>query len=65
MLENTNKKLNYKASQKRQATRDKYKLLRSSVHGDRKYLDPSSAQIEIDKKVIPISEILSNKGASD
>ena len=65
LVENTNKKLNYKASKKRQATRDKYKLLRSSVHGDRKYLDPSSAQIEIDKKVIPISEILSNKGASD
>ena len=62
LVENTNKKLNFKSSQKRQATRDKYKLLRGSVHGDRKYLDPSSAQIEIDKKVIPISKILSNEG---
>jgi len=62
LVENTNKKLNYKSSQKRQATREKYKLLRGTVHGDRKYLDPSSAQIEIDKKVIPISEILSNEG---
>ena len=65
LVENTNKKLNFKASRKRQATRDKYKLLKSSVHGDRKYLDPSSAQIEIDKKIIPLSEILSNKSAND
>ena len=62
LVVNTNKKLNFKASQKRQATRDKYKLLKTSVHGDRKYLDPSSAQIEIDKKVIPMNKVLSNEG---
>jgi len=62
LVENTNKKLNYKSSQKRQATRDKYKLLKGSVHGDRKYFDPSSAQIEIDKEIIPINKILSNEG---
>ena len=62
LVENTNKKLNFKSSQKRQATRDKYKLLKGTVHGDRKYLDPSSAQIEVDKKIIRISEILSNEG---
>ena len=62
LVENTNKKLNYKSSQKRQATRDKYKLLKGSVHGDRKYFDPSSAQIEIDKEIISINKILSNEG---
>lgn len=62
LVENTNKKLNYKASQKRQAVRDKYKLLKSSVHGDRKYMDPSSASIEIDKEIIPMSTVLSNEG---
>jgi anaerobic magnesium-protoporphyrin IX monomethyl ester cyclase len=62
LVENTNKKLNYKASQKRQAVRDKYKLLKSSVHGDRKYMDPSSASIEIDKEIIPMKKILSNEG---
>jgi radical SAM superfamily enzyme YgiQ (UPF0313 family) len=62
LVENTNKKLNFKASQKRQAVRDKYKLLKSSVFGDRKYLDPSSASIEIDKKIIPMTKVLSNEG---
>ena len=62
LVENTNKKLNFKSSQKRQETRDKYKLLKGSVHGDRKYLDPSSAQIEIDKEIIPMNKILSNEG---
>ena len=62
LVENTNKKLNFKASQKRQAVKDKYKLLKSSVHGDRKYLDPSSASIEIDKKIIPMTKVLSNEG---
>ena len=62
LVENTNKKLNYKAAQKRQSVRDKYKLLKSSVHGDRKYMDPSSASIEIDKKIIPMKEVLSNEG---
>jgi len=62
LVENTNKKLNYKASQKKQAVRDKYKLLKSSVHGDRKYMDPSSASIEIDKEIIPMSKVLSNEG---
>ena len=61
LVENVNKKLNFKASQKRVATREKYKLLKGSVHGDRKYLDPSSAAIEIDKKVIPMSKVLSNE----
>ena len=61
LVENVNKKLNFKASQKRAATREKYKLLKGSVHGDRKYLDPSSAAIEIDKKVIPMSKVLSNE----
>ncbi len=62
LVENLNKKLNFKASQKREETREKYKLLKSSVHGDRKYLDPSSASIEIDKKEIPMNKILSNEG---
>ena len=62
LVENTNKKLNYKASQKRQAVRDKYKLLKSTVHGDRKYMDPSSASIEIDKEVISMEKILSKEG---
>ena len=62
LVENINKKLNFKASQKRQAVRDKYKLLKGSVHGDRKYLDPSSASIEIDKEIIPMTNVLSNEG---
>ena len=62
LVENTNKKLNYKAAQKRQSVRDKYKLLKTSTHGDRKYMDPSSASIEIDKKIIPMSKVLSNEG---
>ena len=62
LVENVNKKLNFKASQKRQATRDKYKLLKGTVHGDRKYLDPSSASIEIDKEILPMSKVLSNEG---
>jgi len=65
LVENTNKKLNYKSSIKRQATRDKYKLLKSTVHGDRKYFDPSSAQIEIDKKIIKMDDILSNEGTDN
>ena len=64
LVENTNKKLNFKSSQKKQETRDKYKLLKGSVHGDRKYLDPSSAQIEIDKEIIPMDSILSNEGTA-
>ena len=31
---------------------------------DRKYLDPSSAQIEIDKEIIPMDNILSNEGTA-
>ena len=34
------------------------------MHGDRKYLDPSSAQIEIDKEIIPMKKILSNEGTA-
>ena len=62
LVENTNKKLNFKASQKRASVREKYKLLKSTVHGDRKYMDPSSASIEIDKEVIPMKKVLSNEG---
>lgn len=62
LVENLNKKLNFKASQKRSATREKYKLLKSTVHGDRKYLDPSSASIEIDKEIISMEKVLSNEG---
>ena len=39
-----------------------YKLLKGTVHGDRKYLDPSSASIEIDKEILPMSKVLSNEG---
>ena len=63
LVENTNKKLNLKAAKNKQAVKEKYKLLKSTVHGDRKYMDPSSASIEIDKKIIPMSEILSNEGS--
>ena len=64
LVENTNKKLNLKASQKRSGTRDKYKLLKKSVHGDRKYMDPSSASIEVDKVVYGMDEVLSGEGAN-
>ncbi len=62
LVENTNKKLNLKAAQKKQSVREKYKLLKGSVHGDRKYMDPSSASIEVDKKIIPMTKVLSNEG---
>ena len=64
LVENTNKKLNLKASQKRAGTRDKYKLLKKSVHGDRKYMDPSSASIEVDKVVYGMEEVLSDEGVN-
>ena len=64
LVEDTNKKLNLKSSQKRKETMEKYKLLKRSSHGDRKYFDPSSAQIEVDKEILPIDSMLSNEGTA-
>ena len=50
LVEKVNKELNQIAAMKREGTRDKYKLFKDkSAYGDRKYLDPSSAQIPVDK----------------
>jgi anaerobic magnesium-protoporphyrin IX monomethyl ester cyclase len=50
LVEKVNRELNEITATKREGTRNKYKLFKNkSAHGDRKYLDPSSAQIPIDK----------------
>jgi hypothetical protein len=49
LVETVNKELNQAAAQKRKETRDKYKLFKNkTAYSDRKYLDPSSSQIELD-----------------
>jgi len=50
LVERVNKELNQSASIKREESQDKYKLFKNKTSfSDRKYLDPSSSQIEINK----------------
>ncbi len=50
LVEKVNRELNQIAATKREGTRDKYKLFKNkSASGDRKYLDPSSAQIPLEQ----------------
>jgi radical SAM superfamily enzyme YgiQ (UPF0313 family) len=51
LVEKVNKELNQAAAIKRSGTKDKYKLFKNkTAYGDRKYLDPSSAQIELEQQ---------------